>query len=78
MTRFGPRIEPITSPTPGGCANSYATDAGFSKAIMKMQRNPICHQTDEVKNLFVKKTKGRGCSGQEIGLRPIKAQYNTI
>ena len=29
MTRFGPRIEPITSPTPGGCANSYATDAGY-------------------------------------------------
>ncbi len=28
MTRFGPRIEPITSPTPGGCATSYATDAG--------------------------------------------------
>ncbi len=27
MTRFGPRIEPITSPTPGGCATSYATDA---------------------------------------------------
>ena len=22
-----PRIEPITSPTPGGCATSYATDA---------------------------------------------------
>ncbi len=30
MTRFGPRIEPITSPTPGGCANSYATDAGHN------------------------------------------------
>ena len=28
MTRFGPRIEPITSPTPGECANYYATDAG--------------------------------------------------
>ncbi len=28
MTRFGPRIEPITSPTPGGCATSYATDVG--------------------------------------------------
>ncbi len=27
MTRFGPRIEPITSPTPGGYANCYATDA---------------------------------------------------
>ncbi len=24
-----PRIEPITSPTPGGCANCYATDAVF-------------------------------------------------
>ncbi len=30
MTRFGPRIEPITSPTPGGYATSYATDAGLS------------------------------------------------
>ncbi len=29
MTRFGPRLEPITSPTMGGCATSYATDAGF-------------------------------------------------
>ena len=29
MTRFGPRIEPITSPTPGECAICYATDAGF-------------------------------------------------
>ena len=28
MTRFGPRIEPITSPTPGKCATSYATDTG--------------------------------------------------
>ncbi len=27
MTRFGPRIVPITSPTPGECANYYATDA---------------------------------------------------
>ena len=27
MTRFGPRIEHITSPTPGGCATYYATDA---------------------------------------------------
>ena len=34
MTRFGPRIEPITSPTPGGCANSYATDAGFPRTKM--------------------------------------------
>ena len=29
MTQFGPRIEPITSPTPGGCATIYATDAGL-------------------------------------------------
>ncbi len=29
MMRFGPRIEPITSQTPGGCAISYATDAGL-------------------------------------------------
>ncbi len=28
MTRFGPRIEPNTSSTPGECANCYATDAG--------------------------------------------------
>ncbi len=28
MTRFGPRIELINSPMPGGCATSYATDAG--------------------------------------------------
>ncbi len=27
--RFGPRIEQISSPTTGGCATSYATDAGF-------------------------------------------------
>ena len=27
MTQFGLRIEPITSPTPGGCATSYATGA---------------------------------------------------
>ena len=27
MTRFGPIIEPTTSPRPGGCATSYATDA---------------------------------------------------
>ena len=29
MTRLGARIEPITSPTLGECANDYATDAGF-------------------------------------------------
>ena len=29
MTQFGVRIEPITSPTPGGCAPKYATDAGY-------------------------------------------------
>ena len=29
MTRFGPCIDPITSPTPGRCTTSYATDAGF-------------------------------------------------
>ena len=29
MTQFGPRIEPITSPTPSECANYYATDAGL-------------------------------------------------
>ena len=28
MTRFGPRIYPITFPTPGECTNCYATDAG--------------------------------------------------
>ncbi len=28
MTRFGPRIEPITSLTLGACATSYATDSG--------------------------------------------------
>ena len=26
--------EPITSPTPGGCATSYATDAGYRVAIL--------------------------------------------
>ena len=31
MTRFGPRIEPITSPMPGEWANCYATDAGKRK-----------------------------------------------
>ncbi len=30
MTWFGPRMEPITSPTPGECANYYATDASQS------------------------------------------------
>ena len=29
MTRFGPRIEPITFPTPGEYAKYYATDAGL-------------------------------------------------
>ncbi len=29
MTRFGPRIVPITFPMPGGCATGYATDAGY-------------------------------------------------
>ncbi len=29
MTRFGPIIEPITSTTPGECANYYATGYGF-------------------------------------------------
>ena len=29
MTWLGPRIEPITSPTPGGCATCYAKDAGY-------------------------------------------------
>ncbi len=29
MMRFGPRIELITSPTMGGCATNYATDAKF-------------------------------------------------
>ena len=33
MTRIGPRIKPITSPTAGGCATSYATDAGLYLAI---------------------------------------------
>ena len=31
MTRFGPRIEPITFPTPGGYATSYATDAKITQ-----------------------------------------------
>ena len=29
MTWFGPKIEPITSPTPGGCTTVYPTDAGY-------------------------------------------------
>ena len=29
MTWSKPRIEPTTSPTPGGCATSYATDVGL-------------------------------------------------
>ncbi len=33
MTRFGPIVEPIPSPTPGGYATSYATDAGSLEAI---------------------------------------------
>ena len=30
MMRFGPRIEPITSATPGKCACCNATDAGYN------------------------------------------------
>ncbi len=30
MTRFGPGIEPISSPMPSRCATCYATDAGFT------------------------------------------------
>ena len=37
MTRFGPRIEPITSPTPGEYANCYATDAGQLVKVVKAQ-----------------------------------------
>ncbi len=37
MTRFGPRIEPITSPTPGECATCYATDAGIDTTIQQQQ-----------------------------------------
>ena len=33
MTRLGPSIEPITSPTPGGCATSYATDVGLKFCV---------------------------------------------
>ncbi len=33
MTRFGPRIEPITSRTLGRCATSYATDAGQTQYL---------------------------------------------
>ncbi len=38
--RIWPRIEPITSPTPGGCATSYATDAGI--CICKNYNNKLC------------------------------------
>ena len=34
MTRFGQRIVPITSPSPGGCATGYATDAGYILSIL--------------------------------------------
>ena len=45
MTRFGPRIEPITFSTHGRCATSYATDAGTLKGlpVSKILRNK---QTD--------------------------------
>ncbi len=33
MTRFGPRIEPFTFPTPSGCATNYAIDAGSERII---------------------------------------------
>ncbi len=33
MTRFGSRIEPITSLTLGECANHYATDLGYHANI---------------------------------------------
>ena len=41
MTRFGPRVEPITSPTVGGYATSYATDAGYG-FLLAIYSNFIC------------------------------------
>ncbi len=38
MTRFGRRIEPITSPTPGGCTTNHATDAGLQASMVKSTR----------------------------------------
>ena len=40
MTQLGPRIEPITSPTPGECATSYATDTGYDVPIQKLLMEP--------------------------------------
>ncbi len=36
MTRFGPRIEPITSLTTGGCATSYTKDAGLANCWINL------------------------------------------
>ncbi len=42
MTMFGQRIEPITFQTPGGCANSYATDAGIIVACLFVLMTSHC------------------------------------
>ena len=36
ITRLGPRIEPITFPTPGGFVTSYATDAGVNYRVASL------------------------------------------
>ncbi len=60
MTWFGPRIEPITSPSPGGCTTSYATDAGklwaYHRLGFTLKRKGGCSTSEaNIKNLSLKK-----------------------
>ena len=48
MTRFGQRIEPITSPTPGECANCYATDADCTAYFHIFWTNSLTLDSDLV------------------------------
>ena len=52
MTRFGPRIEPITSQTPSGCATKYATDAGQKKTVIKVLKIELRIDKLKITDLF--------------------------
>ena len=73
--RFGPRIEPITFPTLGGCATNYATDAGQPRPLRSLVNmkwkyvNPVnqnTFQTFETKFVIPNKVYST-LNAQEVG-----------